>query len=228
MGLIRYFCTRMRPKAMRTVIYTLLAFSLVVTFAACDGGGLSAEEKARVQSLEGLPRVDYAKGGVAFSLGQVEGLRPTHRDSVPWASYLAENDSNGQVAYYFFPGYAVELGSPQIRIEYMHKGLKGCGSVDSLFSWLKGLFIEPRAGKVRSEAPIGTLDGQEIMVLEIETPPYISPDSTQYAPKWMAWAYADHGDRFVGFSFTATDADGYKQGIEPFKDLVRSYRDNQD
>lgn len=213
---------------MRYLIYTLASLMVIVQLAACNSGGLGADEAARVDSIKALPRVDYIGGHATFSLAEIEGLRRTNKDSVPWASFMQESDSNGQLGYYFFPGYKVELSAPQIRLEYMHKGLKGCGDVDSIFAWLKGLYVnDARKGKVNSEEPVGTIDGQPIKVLEIETPMFKPNDSLQYSSKWMAWAYADNGDRFIGFSYSAVTIDDYKQGIPLFKDLVRSYKDDQ-
>ena len=213
---------------MRYVSYTFVLLVLIVQLAACKGGGLSAEESAQVAALNGLPRVDYDRGGVKFSLGQIDGLKKVAKDSVPWASYMMDSDSNGQLGYYFYPGYKMELASPQIRLEYVHKGLKGCSEADSLFSWLKKVFVSPeRNGKVVSEEPVGTLDGQLIKILEIETPSHVIDDSLQYSGKWMAWGYADNGERLVGFSFSATTVDDYRQGLPQFKDLIRSYKDDQ-
>lgn len=220
------FAARLNSK-MRTLIYTFSLLVLLLQLASCKTGGISADEKAHVDSLAGLPRMGYARGGTVFSLAEIDGLRAKSKDSVPWASYMAESDSNGQLGYYFFPGYNIELSSPQIRLEYMHRNLKGCANADSLFHWLKGIFLSPeRRGKVVGEEPVGTLDGQVVTILEIETPDFSINDSTTYSGKWMAWGYAENGDRLVGFSYTATKADDYKQGIAQFKDLVRSYKDN--
>jgi hypothetical protein len=214
---------------MRTLsLYTALLLFLL-PFAACQTGGIDADEKARVAALEGLPRKEYVRGGVTFSLAEIEGLRATHKDSVPWAMYMEETEDNGQLGYYFYPGYSRDLSSPNIRVEYMSKALKGCSSVDSLFIWLKGMYIgTERNGKVAGESTVGTLDGQEIRVLEIEIPKFQVDDSTIYSEKHMAWAYADHKDRFVGFSYSAVSKDDYNQGLPMFMDLVRSYKDNQE
>jgi hypothetical protein len=212
---------------MRYIGYTTVLLILILQLAACNTGGISAEEQDRVDSLTSLSRREYARGGVAFSLGDVEGLKPVGKDSVPWASYMMESDSNGQLGYYFYPGYSMDLSAPQIRLEYMHRNLRGCSEPDSLFKWLKGIYLSPdRQGKVVSEAPVGTLDGQVITILEIETPEYKVDDSTSHSGKSMAWAYADHGDRLIGFSYSAVNRDDYKQGILQFKNLVRSYKDN--
>lgn len=85
---------------MRYVSYTFVLLILIVQLAACKGGGLSADEATKVTALSGLPRVDYARGGVNFSLGQIDGLKKVGQDSVPWASYMMDSDSNGQLGYY--------------------------------------------------------------------------------------------------------------------------------
>ncbi|MFN8396523.1 MAG: hypothetical protein U0176_18000 [Bacteroidia bacterium] len=212
-----------------TVIYTALLLLLLQVAACKPGSGLAADEEAKVKALENLPRADYNRGGVAFSLAEIEGIRRVEKDSVPWASYVQETDDNGQLGYYFFPGYDRDLSAPQVRLEYMARSLKGCSTVDSLFTWLKGLFVnDQRHGVVKSEAPVGTLDGQEIKILEIETPKFTMNDTVTYAEKFMAWAYAEHGDRFVGFNYTAVNKDDYNQGLPLFKDLVRSYRDSKE
>jgi hypothetical protein len=214
---------------MRTLSLYAALLLFLLPFAACQTGGIDADEKERVAALEGLPRKEYASGGVAFSLAEIEGLRATNKDSVPWAMYMEETEDNGQLGYYFYPGYSRDLSSPNIRVEYMSKALKGCSSVDSLFIWLKSMYIgTERNGKVAGESTVGTLDGQEIKVLEIEIPKFQLDDSTIYSEKHMAWAYADHKDRFVGFSYSAVSKDDYNQGLPMFMDLVRSYKDNQE
>lgn len=211
----------------KLLFYTATLF-LLVQVAACQSGGLSSDEQAAVKALESLPRKDYQRGGVNFSLAEIDGMRQVDRDSVPWASYMPETEDNGQLGYYFFPGYARDLSAPQVRVEYMSKALPGCSTVDSLFTWLKSMYVgNERNGKVVGEEPIGTLGGQEITLLQIEIPKYVVDDSTQYSEKYMAWAYADQGDRFVGFSYSAVTSDDYKQGFPLFKDLVRSYKDNK-
>ena len=213
---------------MRNLIFYTATLFLFVQMAACNSGGISADERERVAALENLPRMDYQSGGVAFSLGQIEGMKQVHKDSVPWAQYIMESEDNGQLGYYFFPGYARELAAPQVRLEYMSKSLKGCSSVDSLFIWLKGLYIKTdRKGTIANEELLGTLGGDEIKVLEIETPKYVVDDSVSYSEKYMAWAYADLGPQFVGFSYSAVTKDDYKQGLPLFKDLVRSFRLNK-
>jgi hypothetical protein len=213
---------------MRYLASTIVVLLVILQLAACKGGGVSADEKEKVEALAGLSRVEYNRGGTVFSVADLEDLKRVNRDSVPWASFMVEGDSNGQLGYYFIPGYKIDFSAPQIRLEYMHKGLKGCSEADSVHTWLKSLFVnDQRQGKVVSEEPVATLDGQEIKILEIETPVYLANDSTQYGGKWMAWGYADNGDHLIGFSFTAVNADDYKQGIPEFKNLIRSYKDNQ-
>jgi hypothetical protein len=213
---------------MRNIVFYTAALFILLQVAACKSGGLSAEEKARVAALETVPRMNYKSGGVEFSLGQIDGMRQVHKDSVPWAQYLQESEDNGQLGYYFFPGYARELAAPQVRLEYMSKSLKGCSTVDSLFIWLKGLYVTPeRKGKVANEEVLGSLGGDEIKVLEIETPKFVVDDSVSYSEKYMAWAYADLGPQFVGFSYSAITKDDYNQGLPLFKDLIRSYRVNK-
>jgi hypothetical protein len=225
---MHYFCSSIETD-MRYIGSTLAILILVLHITACNGQGVSAEESEKVAALEGLPRIDYADGHVTFSLAEIEGLKQVSKDSVPWAMYMAETDSNGQLGYFFYPGYKIELASPQIRIEFMHRGLKGCSSADSLFTWLKSVFMTPeRKGVVVGESNLGSLDGQVIKMLEMETPDYRTNDTMQYSGKRMAWAYAENGDRLIGFAYSAITQDDYQQGLPQFMDLVRSYKDNQE
>lgn len=211
----------------KVLLYTASLFVLLQV-AACKSGGISSDEQARVKALESLPRKEYNHGGVNFSVAEIEGMKQVSRDSVPWANYMPDTEENGQLGYYFFPGYARDLSAPQVRVEYMSKALPGCSTVDSLFTWLKSLYVgTERNGKVVSEEPLGTLGGEEIRLLQIEIPKFVMDDSTQYSEKYMAWAYADQGERFVGFSYSAVTPDDYKQGFPMFQDLVRSYKGNK-
>ena len=186
---------------------------------------MSAEETARLAEIEKLPRVGYNKSGVSLTLAELEGLKPMSRDSVPWSSMMLESPDNGQLIYFFYPGYAIELGSPQIRVEFMSRSLKGCSSPDSVLIWLKGLFVNPdQNGKIIGENPIHTIGGEKMTFLEILRPENLYEDSVLYAAKRMACAYAEQKNHLIGFSFTALTEDDYNQNLPLFKDLVRSYK----
>lgn len=212
---------------MRNIGYWFIALFLLVMVVACKQAGptMSQEDAARLKEIEGLPRVGYSKGGVSFTLAEFEGLKPVSRDSVPWANMMIESEDNGQIIYFFYPGYAIDLGSPQIRVEFMARKLKGCSSADSIMIWLKGLFVNPdQNGKIIGENPINCLDGKDLTLLEILRPENSIEDSLLYAEKRMAWAYAEQGEHIIGFSFTALSEDDYNQNMPLFKDLIRSYK----
>lgn len=199
---------------------------LVLAIAACSGSGNSAEVDNH-EDLKDLPRTSYNKGGVSFSLANVAGIYPVHRDSVGWATYMVETDGNGQVIYYFMDEEKVEMSAAQIRVEYIAKSLPNCSTEDSLFNWLKQIFLAPdRQGQVISDgSTVRTMDGQDIELLEIHTPETQIGDSLVRSSKTMAWAYVDHDTRFVAFNFSANDQDKYDRGMKHFRDLVRSYKD---
>ena len=215
---------------MRNTGYWFIALFLLVMVAACkqEAPAISAEDAAHLKEIEGLPRVGYNKGGASFTLAEFEGLKPVSRDSVPWANMMIETEDNGQVIYFFFPGYAIDLGSPQIRVEFMSRSLKGCSSADSIMIWLKGLFVNPdQNGTIIGENELDCVDGGKLTLLEILRPERIIEDSLLFTEKRMAWAYAEQKEHIIGFSFTALNEDDYNQNMALFRDLIRSYKPAQ-
>lgn len=215
---------------MRKIGFWVIALFVLTMVAACKPAApeVSAEDAARLAEIEKLPRVGYNKAGVSITLAEFEGLKPMSRDSVPWASIMQESEDNGQIIYFFYPGYEISLGSPQIRIEYMSRSLKGCSHPDSVLNWLKGLYINPdQNGSIIGENQVQTLDGKAVTLLEILRPETRYEDSLLYVEKRMAWAYAELPNHLIGFSYTALGADDYNQNFPLFKDIIRSYKSAQ-
>jgi hypothetical protein len=231
-----YFCTTFKIVMHKTGVFitTMLFLSISWATYGCgssangqDGNAddsLKTAEAARLKEIEALPRVAFHSYGTHFSFAKLDGLKSVHRDSVPWGYMMPQSEMNGQVMYYFFPGYALELASPQIRIEYMSKSLKGCGSIDSILTWLKGLYIgSERNGKLVGERKVGTVGGDELTLLEISVEEF-KRDTIALASKQMGWAYADQGDMILGITYSAVKPEDYNQGYALFKDLVMSYK----
>lgn len=180
----------------------------------------------RDPNLDSLPRQKFAKGGTYFSLAELPVLKHIRPDSVPWSNYLNETDGNGPIAFYFPYGLPMDLGAPQVRFEYMHKKLPGCSSVDSLFIWLRSIFInsDQLGQEINQGEYVMTGDGQKVDLLTIRKPTQKHLDSILTSSKTMAWAYIDHGERFVGATFSAVDSALFESYLPAFKDLIRSYR----
>lgn len=212
---------------MRTATSILSLFLLLVLSTGCGpDDGIDAAQKARHEELAKLPRAQYNKGGVSFSVAALPDLKPVQRDSVGWSGYMPETEENGQVIYYFLRGYGMDLADPQIRIEYIAKSLPNCATTEELFNWLKGVFVnEERQGVILSEGTtLATMDGQIVELLEIKQPQVMTNDSVMRSSKSMAYAYLDQGERFVALNFAAAEDDTYQQGLDLFKDLILSYR----
>jgi hypothetical protein len=201
---------------MRNFVHLSLFALSVLVLAAC-------KTAINNDDIINLPREDYDKGGVRFSLAKIDGFKRVLPDSVGWASYMPQTEENGQIAYLFLTGHEIELASPQVRVEYIAKSLPNCGTEQQLMDWVKTMFVNPeRNGTVIGGDPLKTLDDQDVQVLEIVTPAQAINDSTLRSGKRMAWAYVDGGERYIAFNFTSTDSAEYVRGIPMFRQLVRS------
>jgi hypothetical protein len=211
---------------MRSVTHISLLLVCLAWFGCGPGDGIDSAQKERIEELSQLPRSSFNKGGVSFSIADLPELKQVHPDSVGWASYMPQTEDNGTIAYYFVKGYDVQLASPQVRIEYINKALPDCGSVEELFNWLKGVFVnEDRQASVLNEGQtIATTDGQIVELLEIRQPDVMVNDSIARSSKSMAYAYIDQGERFVALNFTATKDAEYDEGLPLFKDMILSYK----
>ena len=205
-----------------------VCFVLLLSAVACTSSqdGTNGGDVSHNEDLKNLPRTPFDIGKVSFSLAEFPTLTQVHRDSVAWTSYLPQTEENAPITYYFMDMKRT-LSAPHIRIEYIDKKLDLMGSTESIFGWLKGLYINPQQnGKVLEEgSTLTTMDGQEVELLAIERPNVTVNDSLSRGLKIMAWAYVDHGDRFVALNFSTTDRNEYEEGLPFFKDLVRSYQD---
>ncbi|MEM1000155.1 MAG: hypothetical protein AAGN35_24080 [Bacteroidota bacterium] len=211
---------------MKSLTYILL-LTLGLGWLGCGSSdGIDSSQKERIEELGQLPRTTFNQGGVSFSIAELPELKMVHPDSVGWASYMAQTEDNGTIGYYFIKGYDLQLASPQIRIEYINKALPDCGSVEELFNWLKGVFVndERQATVLNEGQTIATTDGQIVELLELRQPQLSLNDSLARSSKTMAYAYIDQGERFVALNFTATEDDAYDEGLPLFKDMILSYR----
>lgn len=214
---------------MKKIVYILALAALV--FQACktpaQKEGKIPDRSVDAATLARLPRSTFDRGGVKFSLANLDGLFRVPKDSVGWSVQLPESNDNGQIVYYFLQGETIEMGSPHVRIEYISRALPGCSTSDSLFNWLENMYINPeRQGKLMYNGDnVETLDNQTVRVLEIFIPQYTRvEDSSLLSGKYMAWAYVEHQDRFVAMNLTTTEKAKYSASLPMFKDLIRSYR----
>lgn len=206
--------------------YPILTLMIFLALAGCKpGDGIDPAQKARIEELNQLPRHSFNKGGVSFAIADLPELRRVWPDSVGWASYMPQTEDNGPIVYYFVRGYDQQLASPQIRIEYINKALPDCGTVDELFSWLKGVFVTERQASIINEGQtLATAGGEIVRLLEIRQPTSAVNDSLTRSEKSMAFAYLDQGERFVAVNFTAVEDEDYNRGLPLFKDMILSYR----
>lgn len=228
-------CTRLDKNrnfapSMKKIAYILVMVALLVQ--ACKTTPTNPDSNIPERSVDEatlarLPRATFEKGGVKFSLANLDGFYRVPKDSVPWSFQLPESGDNGQIVYYFMQGSEIEMGSPHVRVEYISRNLPGCSTADSLFDWLKTMYVNPqRSGKVLDNGnTVTTADNQEVKLLEIFIPQYTRPeDSALLAGKYMSWAYVPQNDRFVALNLTTTEKTKYEMTLPMFKDLIRSYR----
>lgn len=203
---------------MRHYVFALLIAASALQLPGCT-------PKVSNADIEGLPRQSYNRGGVSFSLAKVDEFKELAPDSVGWSGFMQQTEENGQLTYLFLKGHDIQLGSPHVRVEYIAKSLPNCNTVEEMQTWLKGIFVTPeRQGKLVESPSLTTLDGQEVEVLEIYTPSVSVSDTVARAEKRMAWAYVEDGDRWVAFNFSAIDSAEYFRGLDLFRKVVRSFK----
>lgn len=203
---------------MRNYVFLLLIAVSALSLPGC-------KSKVSNEDIINLPRQSYNRGGVSFSLAKVDEFKELAPDSVGWSGYMQPTEENGQLTYLFLKGHDIQLGSPHVRVEYIAKSLPNCNTVEELQTWLKGIFLTPeRQGRLVESPSLTTLDGQEVEVLEIYTPNVNVSDSVSRAEKRMAWAYVEDGDRWVAFNFSSIDSSEYFRGLDLFRKVVRSFK----
>jgi len=196
---------------------------LVFAFVALIFSG--CQSQVDNSDIASLPRISLSEAGTSFSLADIDGLKFVNADSVPWAGYMQETPENGQIAYFFVKGHDIQLASPHVRLEYISKSLPNCESEEALIEWIKSYFVTPeRKGKVIGEGEIQTLDAKTVKITEIAVPNQQVDDSLTRSRKYMAWAYVEDGNQFVGFNFTSVDSASYGQEFGKFQQLVRSFK----
>jgi hypothetical protein len=203
---------------MRHYLFLFLIAASALSLPGC-------KSKVSNEDIANLPRQSYNRGGVSFSLAKVDGFKELAPDSVGWSGFMQQTEENGQVTYLFLKGHDIQLGSPQVRVEYIAKSLPNCKTAAEMHTWLKSVFINPeRQGRLVESPGLTTLDGQEVEVLEIYTPNVSVSDTVNRSEKRMAWAYVEDGDRWVGFNFSAIDSAEYFRGLDLFRKVVRSFK----
>jgi hypothetical protein len=148
-------------------------------------------------------------------------LAPVTNDQLMWIDAHNSNATMGTFLSYVIEGRRIMLSGVNIRIDYFNKSVKGYSSVDSSFISSRGYFLgDPEKARVLKAAQkIKTASGQDIMVEE-----YYSVRGGQFTPKYVALGYLDYNDTYiVSIVMTATEEFEFKDALDPFYRLVRSF-----
>lgn len=174
-------------------------------------------------------KIDFDEYYVKFSVRQLDQWQSVPRDSLPWAAGIKQSPQTGNVAHFFFadePRYSLEAA--HVRVDWVYARQPNCSTVDSLYMWLENMFVKSRGGKIAvPRHKIGTYSGKEAWVEGIYSPQYEASDTTTKAEKWMAFAYIQDRDYWVGWVFTAHDITMWERGFALFKDLVATYEEEE-
>ncbi|MEL6672322.1 MAG: hypothetical protein AAFR61_09020 [Bacteroidota bacterium] len=157
-----------------------------------------------------------------FSLTHSSPLVAMTNDLVQWVKPDEYSENNGVFIHYFRNGRPMKLTEPYVRVEYINKNLPYCGTVDSIYLWLDGIFIERRAAQVYKEAY--KLDTQTRAKAECKE--YYSPPApgNPLSEKYAAYAYIDYDSQYlIGLNMTVTNKADYDLMIGQFKEIAQSF-----
>lgn len=202
----------------------VILFSVLIWMA-----GVFSCKTQTTQSVEDTrPRLTFDDFYVKYSLRQIDGLYPIPLDSLPWAESVNNLPQNGQMCYFFLDPTDIALSSAHIRGEYLASSLPWCSTRDSLFLWLKGIYINPeRNGTLLFEneiVPTAT-PNLEAGLMAISVPSVQKNDSTLSNARWMTWAYIPAKGYWAGFVFTAFDQVRFEEGLERFRELLGTFEE---
>lgn len=212
--------------------------------AETSGGGVSTytpegEEAARIRDnvAKGLlgdstqfPYVYQGEGrsliyqawSMSFSLTAPRGMVARLNPQVPWVDPSAYNENNGIFATYVRNGRELSLNNPYIQVQYIHKQLKNCSTVDSIYLWMDNFALANRSARVvERRHSVETQAGQTAVCKAYYTGPADQPPGP--APKYIAYAYVDYNDEYwLGFGLTTMNEDDFKLALPDFYELVKS------
>lgn len=160
-----------------------------------------------------------------FRLTHEKPMMPATNNNVPWLDAERYSEDNGIFLSYIHNSKELSLRSPNYRVEYINKRLPFCSSIDSIYIWLDGVFLDNVTGAKTMDSPgeIKTRSGATAI-----TKAYYIPKHTgnrgEVDQKYTAYAYLDYDDYYyVAFNLSAISEPEFEQLEENFFKLVASF-----
>jgi hypothetical protein len=160
-----------------------------------------------------------------FRLSHAKPMMPATNNNIPWLDPERYSEDNGVFLSYIHSGKELSLRSPNYRIEYINKRLPYCSSIDSIYIWLDGIFLDKVAGAEVLETPgkIKTRSGKTAITKAYRIPRHTSARG-EIDPKYTAYAYLDYDkDYYVAFNLSAISKPEFDELEENFWELVKSF-----
>lgn len=160
-----------------------------------------------------------------FRLSHTRPMMPATNNNIPWLNPEQYSEDNGIFLSYIHNGKELSLRSPNYRIEYINKRLPFCSSIDSIYIWLDGIFLEkvPGAEVLDSPEKLKTRSGKTAISKAYYIPRHASPRG-EIEPKYTAYAYLDYNqDYYVAFNFSAISKPEFEELEDNFWELVKSF-----
>ncbi len=222
----------------------LLVWPVILVLSSCNPSGNKQDgnpddtnekginwEKLR-KNAESDPRkkIDFDEYYLKFSVRVMDQLKFVPRDSLHWAAGILQSPQTGNVAHFFFRDEErMTLEAPHVRVDWIYARMPNCSTSDSLFWWLESQFVGgARQGKIILERrKFGTYSGKPAWIEAVYVPEFRDTDTTIKSAKWMAWAYIQDDDYWVGWVFTAHSQPHWEKGIPVFEKLVGTYEEDK-
>ncbi|WNJ21420.1 hypothetical protein [Pontibacter sp. G13] len=187
-------------------------------------------ENGLIGGEDDFPFVYQADGGVnwfeaytlRFSLTTAEPWTPLVNRQVPWVNHELYNENNGNFATYVRSETRLSMEFPYIQVQYINKALPSCGTVDSVYMWLDGMFLQdPLATGDEKTRKLDTQSGKPALIKHYKVPQKGS-GGKQF--KYLAYAYIDvNEDYIVGLALTTQDEYYWQNSKTFFDNLVYSF-----
>lgn len=159
---------------------------------------------------------------IRFFLTHQYPLVPITDDNIPWINENGSNEQMGMFLHYILEGRELNMGEPNIRVDYMAKSNRGYPSIDSAFYSIQSYFMaDATASQVLKErhAVPTAYSGMPMEVMEI-----FGVRGGSFTSKYVAQAFYDYDANYiVSIRLEAIEENKYQDALPAFYHLVKNF-----
>ena len=159
---------------------------------------------------------------VRFFLTHQYPLVPITDDNIPWINENNSNELMGMFVHYILEGRELNMGEPNIRVDYMKKSNRGYTSIDSAFYSIQHYFMADSVASriLQARHPVPTAyGGLPMEVIEI-----FGVRGGNLSSKFVAQAFFDYDANYVvSIRLEAVEENKYLDALPGFYHLVENF-----